>query len=656
MPITPTVLIATSGMTAGEGIGVSTTMTDAMSSATSNPLVTNIATLAQSANVVTGLSAVLNSLPQFMTNLAPLTSSISTQANAIVPPASGGDPASGIKSFISLHGSSAGGAGILAEYSAALSTLGSKSFGDMGINSSNFHDIITQGVTSITPSLNKVASLTSQLPLGSLGSLPGGLSGLGSASSALSGIGSMASKLGSLIPGGASITGVLGQSSGLPNLTGAIPNLTGALSAAAPSIAAGQGQTMGGLTSLFGSMGSNLNPTALAKGQAELTSSSLNDGLASAGQGLKNFGSLYDFTDLQTLGPTNLLASLQNLGLADSIGINDAIDALGSDPTNPSTVPSNLIVQVFTNVTGNDLQKIIDQAGVTVVQQPQSLADLLDPSFVMPAGAVAALGLSPGPSGMNDLANTLTNLGVQGNNMQLGGFISGMQTQASTYLSQVTELVPMAVQDTLKPLLGTGGGLFGNPTMSDMIGTAGGATHTEAFGNITATLSSLMNSSVGQNLNTAITNMISAVGTGGQSAAFTALQSAVSTFNSQVANNSQLQADVTNAESSFTASQTQLTKEVANLNLVGLNLANAQPTSTGSTSILNLGNKLHDYGVDKQQLGHNDLFSGVATDNLTGDAIQASLLEGRNLAKSYALGKSTPTVANESAAIKAASA
>ena len=466
----------------------------------------------------------------------------------------------------------------------------------------------------------------------------------------------MASKLGSLIPGGASITGVLGQSSGLPNLTGAIPNLTGALSAAAPSIAAGQGQTMGGLTSLFGSMGSNLNPTALAKGQAELTSSSLNDGLASAGQGLKNFGSLYDFTDLQTLGPTNLLASLQNLGLADSIGINDAIDALGSDPTNPSTVPSNLIVQVFTNVTGNDLQKIIDQAGVTVVQQPQSLADLLDPSFVMPAGAVAALGLSPGPSGMNDLANTLTNLGVQGNNMQLGGFISGMQTQASTYLSQVTELVPMAVQDTLKPLLGTGGGLFGNPTMSDMIGTAGGATHTEAFGNITATLSSLMNSSVGQNLNTAITNMISAVGTGGQSAAFTALQSAVSTFNSQVANNSQLQADVTNAESSFTASQTQLTKEVANLNLVGLNLANAQPTSTGSTSILNLGNKLHDYGVDKQQLGHNDLFSGVATDNLTGDAIQASLLEGRNLAKSYALGKSTPTVANESAAIKAASA
>ena len=655
MPITPTVLIATSGMSQGEGIGVSSAMNDAISSATANPLVTNITTLAASANVVSGLSSILNSLPSFMTSLGPLTANIATQANAIVPPTPvSGDPAASVKSFISLHGASAGGAGALAEYSAALSTLGSKSFGDMGINSSNFHDILTQGVTSITPSLGKVAGLAAQLPLGSLGPLTGGLSGLGSASSALSGIGSMASKLGSLVPSGASITGLLGQGTGA--ISGALPSLTGALSSAVPSIAAGQGQSMGGLTSLFGTMGTNLNPTALAKGQAELSSNSLNDGLASAGQGLKNFGSLYDFTDLQTLGPNNMLASLQNLGLADSIGINDAIDALGSDPTNPETVPPNVIVQVFANVTDNDLAKVIDQAGVTVSQQPQTLADLLDPSFVMPAGAVAALGLSPGAAGMGDLSNTLTNLGVQGNNLELGGFMASMQTQASTYLSQLTELVPMSVQDTLKPLLGEGGGLFGNPTMSDMIGTAAGATHTEAFGNIASTLSSLMNSSVGQNLNTAITNMIAAVGTGGQSAALSALSSAVSTFNTQIASNSQLQGDITNAESSFLASQTQLTKEVANLNLVGLNLANAQPTSTGIASILNLGNKLHDYGVDKQQLGHNDLFSGVATDDLTGDAIQASLLEGRNLAKSYALGKSTPTVANESAAIKAASA
>jgi hypothetical protein len=275
----------------------------------------------------------------------------------------------------------------------------------------------------------------------------------------------------------------------------------------------------------------------------------------------------------------------------------------------------------------------------------------------MPNSAVAALGLGNGSGAIKDLANTLTNLGVQGNNMQLGGFIASMKTQALNYLSQVTQLVPASVQATLKPLLGTGAGLFGNPTMSDMIGTAGGATHTDAFNNIASTLTALMNSSIGQNLNTALVNVKTAIASGtGVPAALSALATQVSNFNSQVANNTELQADVTAAQTSYTASLTQIKTEISNLNIVGLNLSNAQPISTGVTGIMNLGNKLHNYGIDKQQLGHNELFSGIATDDLTGDAIQASLLEGRNLAKSYAIGKSTPGVANEGALIAGASA
>ena len=197
--------------------------------------------------------------------------------------------------------------------------------------------------------------------------------------------------------------------------------------------------------------------------------------------------------------------------------------------------------------------------------------------------------------------------------------------------------------------------------MSDMIGTAAGETHTDAFNSIAQTLNNLMNSSIGQNLSTAISNMTSAIGTGGQSSAFSALTTAVNTFNNQAASNADLSAALTSAQSAFESSHAQLSKEISNLNLVGLQLfdssgnAATQPTSPGITSILNLSNKLHDYGVDKLQLGHDKLFSGVATDNLTGDAIQASLLEGRNLAKSYAVGKSTPSVSNQSALIASAS-
>lgn len=665
MPLTPTVLIATSGLTQGEGIGVSTEMTAAISSATSNPLPTNLtALLAGNVNLVPGLSTVLSTLPTFMSNLGNLVASISTQANAIVPPTPGVDS---VKSFISLQGGAAGGAGTLAEFSAALSNFGNKSFGDLGINSKNFTDVVTQGVTSITTSLGKVAALTSQLPLGSLGSIPG----LPNPSSLLSGAGSMASSLGLGVPGGGSITGAIGQlTGGVSGLTAALPGaaatassqlssalggIGNSLSGAAKSIASGQGASMGGLTSLFGSVGSSMDPMALAKGQAALASSSLNDGLKNIGTGMSNFGDLYDFSNLQTLGPVNLLMSLQSAGLADSLGINEAINTLGYNPNNPMTVPPAAITTILSNIDGSDLQKIITQTGAVLVKPAQTAADLLDPGFFIPLGGVAALGLGAGVAGMTDLQNTLTNLGIQGSNMTYGAFLSSMKTQAMTYLGQVDQLIPMDVQDTLKPLLGEGGGLFGNPTMNDMIGTASGATHTDAFGNISATLSSLMNSSVGQGLNTAIQNMTAAIGTGGQTAAFNALTAAVNTFNSQTANNTDLQEAITSAQSSFEASQAHLVKEISNLNLVGLSLSSSQPTSSGISSILNLGNKLHDYGVDKQQLGHNELFSGVATDNLTGDAIQASLLEGRNLAKSYAVGKSTPSVANESALIASAS-
>ena len=648
MPLTPTVLIATSGLSQGDGLGVSTDMTATISSATSNPLATNLNSLL-TANIasVSGLPALLSTLPSFIGNLDTLSANISAQANAIIPP--GGNVAS-IKSFVSLHGGAAGGASTSAEFAAALTDFSGKSFGDLGINSSNFTDVITQGVSSITSSLGKVASLTSQLPLGGLGSIPG----IPNPSSLLGGAGSLATSLGLSVPGGGSITGAIGQlTSGAP-LSSALGGISGSLGSATPSIAAGLGQTMGGLTSLFGSVGSNMDPSALAKGQAALASSSLNDGLASIGTGMNNFGDLYDFTDLQTLGPVNLLMSLQSAGLADSLGINDAIDILGYNPNRPMTIPPSAITNILANIDGSDLQKIITQTGAVLVKPAQTAADLLDPSFFIPPGAVSALGLSPGASGMSDLQNTLTNLGIQGDNMTYGGFLSSMKTQAMTYLGKVTELIPMDVQTTLKPLLGTGGGLFGNPTMSDMIGTAAGATHTDAFGNISATLSSLMNSSVGQSLNTAIANMTSAIGTGSQTSAF-------NNFNSQTANNTDLQAAITLAQSSFEASQAQLTKEISNLNLAGLSLFNSngtpatQSTSPGISSILNMGNKLHDFGVDKQQLGHNDLFSGMSTDNLTGDAIQASLLEGRNLAKSYAVGKSTPSVSNESALIASAS-
>lgn len=668
MPITPTTLIATTGLVNGQGIQVSPEMISTLDAASTNALVTNLNTLATTtASSLPGLTAVLNTLPAFLANIPTLAGNITTQANAILPPSSGSDPSSSIKSFLNLHSQAAGGAGIMAEISAALSEFSPKAFTDLGINSTGFHDVVTQSVTSATPALNALASQASNLPLGSLGSIPG----LPNPSSLLSGAGSLAAGLGGLLAQASSSisTGIGATStSGLSSLLGkavstgtsALGDLGNRLKAASPSISAGDGATMGGINP-FGTKGTSelpspsdtsaqATPTSQDTGAAQLKSDTLNVGLSNAGAGLQSFGTLFDFTDLP-LNAMNMLKSLQSNGLADSTGINDLIKTAGFDPK--GTVPDGTLQQVFGSITGSDLQKIIDQTGAQITGPVNSLSDLLNPANIMPPEALAALGIGDGAGGLDTLTNTFMNLGIQADNFQAGAYLASMKTVPTPNLDQLTQPIPDFIATDLKPMLGSGGGLFGNPTMMDMIGTLGGAVHTDSFKAINSTLENIMNSTEGTALNAAAQTLISSPTTPN----LTAFQTAVNNFNASA----NLSTSLSTANTAFAASKAQLQKEQQNLSLIGVSLFSSngapapQSNSGGVVSIFNLGSKLHDFGVDKQQLGHNELFNAIATDDLTGDAIKASLLEGRNLAKSYAIGKSTPTVANEQAQIAASS-
>ena len=668
MPITPTTLIATTGLVNGQGIQVSPEMISTLDAASTNALVTNLNTLATTtASSLPGLTAVLNTLPAFLANIPTLAGNITTQANAILPPSSGSDPSSSIKSFLNLHSQAAGGAGIMAEISAALSEFSPKAFTDLGINSTGFHDVVTQSVTSATPALNALASQASNLPLGSLGSIPG----LPNPSSLLSGAGSLAAGLGGLlaqasssISTGIGATSTSGLSSLLGNAvstgTSALGDLGNRLKAASPSISAGDGATMGGINP-FGTKGTSelpspsdasaqATPTSQDTGAAQLKSDTLNVGLSNAGAGLQSFGTLFDFTDLP-LNAMNMLKSLQSNGLAGSTGINDLIKTAGFDPK--GTVPDGTLQQVFGSITGSDLQKIIDQTGAQITGPVNSLSDLLNPANIMPPEALAALGIGDGAGGLDTLTNTFMNLGIQADNFQAGAYLASMKTVPTPNLDQLTQPIPDFIATDLKPMLGSGGGLFGNPTMMDMIGTLGGAVHTDSFKAINSTLENIMNSTEGTALNAAAQTLISSPTTPN----LTAFQTAVNNFNASA----NLSTSLSTANTAFAASKAQLQKEQQNLSLIGVSLFSSngapapQSNSGGVVSIFNLGSKLHDFGVDKQQLGHNELFNAIATDDLTGDAIKASLLEGRNLAKSYAIGKSTPTVANEQAQIAASS-
>ena len=190
MALTPTVLLATSGMTTGDGLGVNPDMILSMAAVSSNPLVATLSNLNVNSSSVAGLATTLATLPSFLVTAGNVAANVTTQANQIAPAASGGDPASGIKSLIGLHGSATGGASNMAEFSSALQNFGSKSFADMGVNAKGFADVVTNGATAMAPTQEQLAKLSGQLPLGSLGQFGGVATGLSVSTPSIGGAGS----------------------------------------------------------------------------------------------------------------------------------------------------------------------------------------------------------------------------------------------------------------------------------------------------------------------------------------------------------------------------------------------------------------------------------------------------------------------------------
>jgi hypothetical protein len=149
-----------------------------------------------------------------------------------------------------------------------------------------------------------------------------------------------------------------------------------------------------------------------------------------------------------------------------------------------------------------------------------------------------------------------------------------------------------------------------------------------------------------------MTALLAAVTAGsGISAALSALTSATSAFNTQAASNASLSGALSSVTGSMSSVTSHISLENSNLSLGGLSLGSLPTPPGGSGMILSFASKLHSFGVDKMQLGHADVFNGVATDDLHGDALKAALLEGKNAASMTGAGKTPPTVSNTQAAL-----
>lgn len=233
--------------------------------------------------------------------------------------------------------------------------------------------------------------------------------------------------------------------------------------------------------------------------------------------------------------------------------------------------------------------------------------------------------------------------------------------QGLANIEALTQPVPQSIQTSLLSQLATGSGPEGTLTLFDFLGVVAGIPYANNFAAVTATidqlqsagaLDTLTDSSDGvyqvmldtldgdyttvidpgppEDISITIPSPLPGEGnytsldeafTQGLIPAAQNLISNIATVNS---------AAVTTLDNNFDSMAEQLTYEIDNLAQAGVEFAEL---TTSTSALLSIGTNLHEIGTDVGPDGQNTFFTAIAdTTNIYGQAVIASLREGRNIA------------------------
>jgi len=251
-------------------------------------------------------------------------------------------------------------------------------------------------------------------------------------------------------------------------------------------------------------------------------------------------------------------------------------------------------------------------------------------------------------------------------------------------INALTEPVPAVVTNFIGNTLATGTGPGNTITINDVIGVAAGATINDEFPVVTTVVSDLANIgaldpltgnggssiSVNNGIYTLMSYALTGVYSGGNVAASTTIPNTIyysgpqtfadvddafnnavggliSVANTYISNIATAYSNVvTLANDATNACAEQLNLNVINCTTAGIDIgnivndpANANLVANSVTTSLGLASQLHDIGLDVAEGGAAQFFEQIAnTTNLSGQAVIASMREGRNIAVLNAVG------------------
>jgi GH24 family phage-related lysozyme (muramidase) len=409
-----------------------------------------------------------------------------------------------------------------------------------------------------------------------------------------------------------------------------------------------------------GAMGANFvnNNGVISYGMSSLTSN-----LPAAASNLQNLGTFDTTNMLRLQQPARVAKQILNAGLGNTTGLTQKLVKNNIPIAGIDNPQYDAKVQSILNSINDPTAVGAVSSQFNLGKKIDHLGQLTDMSYMCPDL------YSTGPSkSFSDLGQHFTSLGVTKAKTfdDIGTALS--KTDAGldlNHMSQMsTPIYPQAVSK-LYQTFGYGGGSIGEITMADFIGTPAGYIHNDTLPVITDANNILMGTADGVELNSRITVLnkllsgqyhVNGDGGGGGAPAssdtiningtiYTTLDAAVdaqiTSIEAQLSvikasSNPTIQSAIQASEAAHAASCAQILKENHHCTAMGVDIF--APVQNNPISAYVFADGLPYYGQQNGYGQMGDYLERVAQDNIYGDAIKASMRQGRNAAALETLG------------------
>jgi len=351
--------------------------------------------------------------------------------------------------------------------------------------------------------------------------------------------------------------------------------------------------------------------------------------LALLSKALRNLGTLYDPEDLANMGKAKtLIENMYSLGLSRVGNLNQLI--LELEISSLDDIRDQYLAQVLTKITGKALADVIDRTGVVLANPSavKTLADLLIPENLFGAKTLAEL---PNRT-LTGLAEVLDKINGRYQTMaDVADMLDTVEIPDLSALVDEAQPVPQADIDLFLAKYGSGTGLHGNPTMGDFFWWLTGQSD---FKNLMRKMRNLNDAAYANT--TLRINIHNYFLYPSQPPRFIAVIEELATDR-----------DVLYwARECGKVYEKLVTQWLATKQLYALHFGttitsySSQTTVDGNDTGLSATiSNLHNFGVDSADLGFKGFWEGLANTSRYGEAVKASLSEGRVLQQQAAQGR-----------------